>query len=36
MSTGFGPCVGEPIAIAGSDPFQQAVGFHFAKLITEL
>lgn len=32
----FGAFVGEAVAVAASDAFEQAVGFHFAKVITEL
>jgi hypothetical protein len=32
---GFGPLVGESIAVGSSDAFEQAVGFHFAKVVAE-
>ena len=33
---GFGPFVGEPVEVAVSDAFNQAMGFHLAKVIAEL
>ena len=33
---GFGALVGEAVAVASSDTFEQAVGFHFAKVVPEL
>ena len=32
---GFGPLVGESIAAGSSDAFEQAVGFHLAKVVAE-
>jgi len=32
----FGAFVGEAVAVASSDAFEQAMGFHFAKVIAEL
>jgi hypothetical protein len=33
---GFDPLVGETVTVAPSDAFEQAVGFHLAKVIAEL
>jgi len=33
---GFGAFVGETVAVAAPDAFQQAVSFHFAQVIAEL
>jgi len=33
---GFRSVIGEPVAVASSDAFEQAVSFHFAKAIAEL
>ena len=33
---GFGSLIGEAVAVASSDAFEQAVGFQFAKVIAEL
>ena len=32
----FGAFVGEAVAVASSNAFEQAVGFHFAKVVAEL
>ena len=33
---GLGAFIGEAVAVASSDAFEQAMGFHFAKVIAEL
>src|SRR6266536_4813489 len=33
---GFGPFVGEAVEVAASDAFNQAMGFHLAKVVGEL
>ena len=33
---GFGAFIGETVAVAPADAFEQAMGFHFAKVIAEL
>jgi hypothetical protein len=32
---GMGPLIGETVAVASSNTFHQAVGFHLAKVIAE-
>src|SRR5450631_1311209 len=33
---GLGPVIGEAVAVAASDAFDQSVGFHLAKVVAEL